>query len=112
MRDLPLGLLRTFVATVDTGAMAKAARLVSRTPSAVSLQMTRLGELVGHPLFRRRGRELLLTRAGELLNPHAREILNASERAVAALTGERLEGPVRFGTVQDLADRVLPRVLA
>jgi DNA-binding transcriptional LysR family regulator len=112
MRDLPLDLLRTFVATVDGGSMAKAARKVARTPSAVSLQMSRLGELVGQPLFRRRGRAQALTRAGEMLVPHAREILNASERALAALSDERLEGPVRFGTVQDLADIVLPRALA
>jgi DNA-binding transcriptional LysR family regulator len=112
MRDLPLELLRTFVATVETGSMASAARVVARTPSAVSLQMSKLGELVGHPLFRREGRTQSLTRAGELLVPHAREILNASERAMAALADERLEGPVRFGTVQDLADKVLPRALA
>jgi DNA-binding transcriptional LysR family regulator len=112
MHDLPLELLRTFVATVETGSMAGAARVVARTPSAVSLQMSKLGELVGHPLFRREGRTQALTRAGELLVPHAREILNASERAMAALAGERLEGPVRFGTVQDLADKVLPRALA
>src|SRR5256714_13055004 len=112
MKALPLELLRTFVAIVDTGSMASAARVVSRTPSAVSLQMCRLGELVGQPLFRRKGRAQALTRAGELLVPHAREILGASERALAALSEERLQGPVRFGTVQDLADRVLPRVLA
>jgi len=112
MRDLPLDLLRTFIATVDGGSMAKAARSVARTPSAVSLQMTRLGELIGQPLFRRRGRAQVLSRAGELLVPHAREILNASERALLALSNERLEGPVRFGTVQDLADMVLPRALA
>jgi DNA-binding transcriptional LysR family regulator len=112
MQDLPLELLRTFVATVDGGSMARAARAVARTPSAVSLQMTKLGEIIGHPLFRRQGRTLVLTRAGELLLPHAREILLASQRALAALTDERLEGPVRFGTVQDLADIVLPRALA
>ena len=112
MQDLPLELLRTLVTIVDTGSMAKAAKVVARTPSAVSLQMSRLGELVGQPLFRRQGRAQVLTRAGELLVPHAREILNASERALAALSDERLEGPVRFGTVQDLADAVLPRALA
>ena len=40
------------------------------------------------------------------------EILQANNRAVAELTASRLEGPVRFGTVQDLADTVLPRALA
>lgn len=112
MKDLPLELLRTFVATVDSGSMAKAAALVGRTPSAVSLQMSRLGELIGQSVFQRRGRAQVLTRAGEMLVPHARDILGASERALAALREERLQGPVRFGTVQDLADRVLPRALA
>ncbi len=112
MKDLPVELLRTFVATVDTGSMAKAARVVDRTPSAVSLQVSKLCELVGRPLFERKGRTLVLSRAGDTLLRHAREILDASERAVSALADERLEGPVRFGTVQDLADAVLPRALA
>jgi DNA-binding transcriptional LysR family regulator len=111
-RNLPIDLLRTLVATVDAGSMTKAARAVERTPSAVSLQMTKLGGLVGHPLFRHERRELKLTPAGETLLAHAREILAANDRATAALGSARLEGPVRFGTVQDLADAVLPRALA
>jgi DNA-binding transcriptional LysR family regulator len=111
-RNLPIDLLRTLVATVDAGSMTKAARAVERTPSAVSFQMTKLGGLVGHPLFRQERRELKLTPAGETLLAHAREILLANDRATAALDGARLEGPVRFGTVQDLADAVLPRALA
>ncbi len=112
MNDLPVDLLRTFVATVDRGSMAKAARLVQRTPSAVSLQMSKLGELVGHPLFQRHGRSQVLTRAGETLLGCAREILEASERAMAAMSKDRIEGPVRFGAVQDLADTLLPHALA
>jgi DNA-binding transcriptional LysR family regulator len=112
MTYFPVDLLRTFVATADCGSMAKSARIVGLTPSAVSLQMTKLASLVGHPLFQKRARVLVLTAAGEALIGHAREVLKASERAVAAMGGERLEGPVRFGTVQDLADTLLPRALA
>jgi DNA-binding transcriptional LysR family regulator len=112
MKDFPIELLRTLVATVDSGSMSKAAPIVERTPSAVSLQMAKLSELVGRPLFERRGRSQRLTRAGETLVRHARGLLDASERAVAALSEEQLEGPVRFGTVQDLADVVLPAALA
>src|SRR4051794_6839137 len=92
--------------------MAKAARATGLSPSAVSLQMTRLSQLVGRPLFRKSGHDLLLTLAGERLLAHARQVLDASERAVLAMSAERLEGPVRFGTVQDLADTLLPRALA
>jgi len=112
MKHFPIELLQTFIATVETGSMAKAARIVGRTPSAVSLQMAKLSELVGHPLLRRAGREQSLTGAGEALVAHAREVIETSERAFAAMRSERLEGPVRFGAVQDLADALLPRALA
>jgi DNA-binding transcriptional LysR family regulator len=81
MNDLPIDLLRSFVATVDRGSMAQAAPSVQRTPSAVSLQMSKLSELVGQPLFQRHGRSQVLTHAGETLLGCAREILAASERA-------------------------------
>jgi DNA-binding transcriptional LysR family regulator len=112
MKHFPVELLQTFLATVETGSMAKAARIVGRTPSAVSLQMAKLSSLVGHPLFRRRGHLQELTGAAEALVAHAREVIQVSERAFAAMRSERLEGPVRFGTVQDLADTLLPRALA
>ncbi len=112
MKHFPIELLQTFIATVETGSMAKAAQVVGRTPSAVSLQMTKLSSLVGQPLFRRRGREHALTGAAEALVAHARDVIQTSERAYAAMRSERLEGPVRFGTVQDLADSLLPRALA
>ncbi len=112
MQDLPIELLRTFVAVADTGTMAKSARLVNRTPSAVSLQMTKLARLVGQQVLRREGAIQCLTAAGETLLHHAREILDAEERAVAAMSDEAAQGPVRFGAVQDLADTVLPSALS
>lgn len=112
MRDLPIELLRTFVAVVECGTMAKAARVVSRTPSAVSLQMSRLTATVGRPLFRLEGRTQALTAAGETVLRCAREILAINDRALADLSDESMQGPVRFGTVQDLADTLLPSALA
>jgi DNA-binding transcriptional LysR family regulator len=112
MQDIPIELLRTFVAVADTGTMVRGARLVDRTPSAVSLQMTKLARLVGQPVLRQEGRVQCLTAAGETLLYHAREILAAGDRAAAAMSDEAAEGPVRFGTVQDLADTVLPSALA
>jgi len=111
MRDLPVELLRTFVAVAETGTMAKAAGVVSRSPSAVSLQMTRLANIVAQPLFRHGGRAQGLTHAGETLLGYAREIIGASERALAAMSKDTVQ-LVRFGTVEDLADTVLPSALA
>lgn len=112
MRDLPIELLRTFVAVADSGTMVRAAGLVNRSPSAVSLQMSKLASIVAQQLFRHGGRAQGLTPAGETLLSHAREILTASERALAAMSNDAVQGPVRFGTVQDLADTVLPSALA
>ncbi len=112
MRELPIDLLRTFVAVSECGTMVKAARVVARTPSAVSLQMSRLARRVGRPLLVHGGRTLALTPAGETVLRCAREILSANDRALAELADESMSGPVRFGTVQDLADTLLPGALA
>src|SRR5690349_5764294 len=112
MRDLPLDLLRTFVAVADTGTMARAARVVERTPSAVSLQMSRLADIVGKPLLTGTGRGQRLTGAGEMLLRHARDILAAADRALSDLADGAMHGPVRFGIVQDVADTLLPGALA
>ena len=48
--------LRTFIAIVETGSFTKAAEVVHKTQSAVSMQMKRLEDLLGRPLFTRDGR--------------------------------------------------------
>ena len=53
--------LKTFVAIADTGSFTRAAEIVFKTQSAVSMQMKRLEERVGRPLFGRDGRHAKLT---------------------------------------------------
>ena len=109
--NLPTELLRNFAAIVDTGSMLRATERVFVTQSALSLQMKRLEDLVQTPLFRREGRRLVLTRAGENLLGHAREILDANDRAVRALSGDTLAGPIRIGLVEDFTEGLLGDVL-
>src|ERR1700744_5855660 len=109
--NLPTELLRSFTAIVDTGSMLRATERVFVTQSALSLQMKRLEDLVQTPLFRREGRRLVLTRAGENLLGHAREILDANDRAVRALSGDTLAGPIRIGLVEDFTEGLLGDVL-
>ena len=61
---LDIDLLRSLVAFADNGSFTKAADVVGRTQSAVSMQMKRLEEMVGKPLFARQGRDLALTHDG------------------------------------------------
>jgi DNA-binding transcriptional LysR family regulator len=110
--NLPTDLLRSFAAIVDAGSMLRATERVYVTQSALSLQMKRLEDLVQTPLFQREGRRLGLTPAGQSLLGHAREILNANDRAVLAMNGDVLAGPVRIGFVQDFAETLLSGVLA
>ena len=53
---LDLDQLQTFVAIADIGSFTRAAEEVHRTQSAVSMQMRRLEERIGKPLFAKDGR--------------------------------------------------------
>src|ERR1700712_3288850 len=57
-RNVPIDLLRSFVTIVDAGSMAQATETIFLTPSALSLQMKRLEDLLGQRVFRRQGRSL------------------------------------------------------
>lgn len=104
-------LLRTFLAFVDSGSLARAAEIVGRSPSAVTSQMQRLEETVGEPLLAPSGRGRALTPAGEDLVIHARRILDANREAWLSLKGARADGRVSLGTTQDFADSTLPDLL-
>ena len=105
-------LLRTLVAFADTGSFTRAARLVDRTQSAVSMQMKRLEELVGRPLFEREGRQLTLSHDGQQLIGYARRILTLHDEALSRFTSPALSGTVRVGTPDDYAASVLPLILS
>lgn len=110
--NLDVDLLKTFLAIADTGNFTRAAEEVHKTQSAVSMQMKRLEELVGRPLFTRDGRQSRFTADGERLIEYARRIVNLNDEAVAAFTKPELTGTLRFGTPDDYADRFLPEILA
>ncbi|RWG86285.1 MAG: LysR family transcriptional regulator [Mesorhizobium sp.] len=111
METLDPDLLKTFLAFVDGGSLAKAASAVGRSPSAVTAQMQRLEEVVGESLLAVQGRGRGLTPAGEDLVGHARRILAAHTEAWLALKGARAGGRIAIGTTQDFADRGLPDLL-
>lgn len=101
MRSLDPDLLRTFVAFADSGTLARAAEIVGRTPSAVSLQMQRLQEAVGLPLIEAKGRARILTEHGERLLGHARRIIAANEDAIRSINGLRTTGTLALGMNED-----------
>ena len=109
---LETDLLRTFVTISETGSFTAAARRVLRTPSAVSMQMKRLEEQLGRPLFMRQGRSVVLTPDGEALLSYGRQMLRLNEEAVSRFLVPPLEGRVRFGAPDDFGTRFLPNILS
>jgi DNA-binding transcriptional LysR family regulator len=104
--------LRTFITIVDTGSFTKAAEIVHKTQSAVSMQMKRLEERLGRPVFARDGRASKLTEDGERLLDYARRIVKLNVEALAAFDDAEMTGRVRLGLPDDYADRYLPEIMA
>lgn len=111
-RNIDMDLLRSFVTIVELGSFTRAAERLYRTQSAISLQVKRLEELAGQPLFQRGGRGVTTTQAGEMMLGHARRILQANDELVSRLTEPEVEGVIRLGTPEDFATTHLSNVLA
>lgn len=110
---LPLetDLLRTFLAAAESGNLTRAASLVNRTQSAVSMQIKRLEESIGSPLFLRGARGVELTAKGEQLLGYARRIVALVDETAASLTAPPLEGKVRIGIPEEYGYAMLTRAL-
>jgi DNA-binding transcriptional LysR family regulator len=112
MPHLDVDQLKTFLAIADSGSFTRASEEVHKTQSAVSMQMKRLEEQLGRPLFSKDGRGTKFTRDGERLIDYARRIVALSDEAVSAFTKPDITGTVRFGTPDDYAEFFLPVILA
>ncbi|MBL8266893.1 LysR substrate-binding domain-containing protein [Steroidobacter sp.] len=110
--NLDIDLLRTLVAFADAGSFKGAAQLVLRSQPAVSMQMRRLEELVGHPLFTKRGRDMVFTDKGEQLAQQARQILALHDKVVSTWRGGDAGGRVVLGLPDDYAALLLPDIFA
>lgn len=104
--------LRTLVAIAETGSFTRAAEIVHKTQSAVSMQIRKLEERLGRDIFVKEGRIAKLTADGERLLDYAYRILRLNDEAVATFRQERLTGSVKLGVPDDYAERYLPQILA
>lgn len=108
--SLKLEFLSTLDAILRHGSFAGAAEEVGLTASAVSLQVKRLEEYLGQPLFDRSGRTAKPTALARELCDDVRSALAAVE---AARTRQTLavSGRVVLGTVRSLQSTMIPHVL-
>ena len=112
MIPLDSDLMRAFLAVADTGSVTAAGDRIGRTQSAVSMQIRRLEESLGQPLFLRLPRGVELTPRGLQLLPYARRVTQLLDEAATALREKPLIGPVRIGIPDEYAETILPRALA
>lgn len=113
MSRLPLHTLPTFRVIAQLQNLRAAAEQLHLTHSAVSHQLKALETQLGHTLFERRGRRLVLNAAGQALLESVEQALQQLDRGVAAaanaagLTPESL----RLSVLPSFAQRwLLPRM--
>lgn len=104
--------LKTFLAVAETCNFSRAAKQIGRTQSAISLQIQRLEEIVGKPLFQRSNRKVELTAEGIVFLPYAKRMIHLSHELRSLFEEHEIEGEIRFGAPEDFATFYLPRVLA
>ncbi|CAM4390652.1 LysR family transcriptional regulator [Pseudoalteromonas ostreae] len=109
---MDLDALRTFYAFVETGSFTRAAQQVCRTQSAVSMQMKKLEQELGNPLFLKQGRQLVLSSSGVHLASYAKQLLALHDEAYKQLKTGGGKTRVRLACPDDYADEVLPKVVA
>jgi DNA-binding transcriptional LysR family regulator len=104
--------LRAFVAVAEAGNFTRAAERLHLTQPTVSMQVRRLEENIGRPLFERNAQFVRLTADGEAMLGYARELLEVLGRARRQFAQPQLEGSVRFGMVEEFGITALPFLLA
>lgn len=109
---LDTDLLRTFVTIAETGSFSRTSEHLFRTPSAISMQMKKLEDVLGRKFFERSGRGVALTADGGDLLDYAKRILKLGEEAVSHFTAPELAGKVRIGTPDDFAPHLLPEAFS
>ncbi len=108
---LELDIMKTFVAIAETGNFTTAAEAVFRTPSAVSMQIKKLEDMLRVSLFRRDARSVTLTHHGEILLSYAKRMIALNNEAVSRFIMPEMSGIVRLGAPDDIGELMLPGIL-
>jgi DNA-binding transcriptional LysR family regulator len=92
--------LFAFVVFAEHLNFTSAARQLHVSQPALHVQIKKLGEAVGRPLYRRDGKTLSLTPEGKQLASFGREVLARGTAVLEQLRGEPLSGPVVLASGQ------------
>lgn len=104
--------LNTFVAVVDHGSMAAAARVLNITPAAVAQQIRTLEREIGASLIARAGRTVSVTEPGSRILQRARDLLRDVADLGAVANDDATAGELRLGAGTNALTGMLPDILA
>ena len=105
MAELNYRHLRYFWAIAQARSLTRAAEQLHVSPSALSVQLRKLEDRLGHALFAREGRRLVLTEAGRIALEHAQAIFKTGDELLSTLGGRRVgdRHVLRVGAVATLS---------
>ncbi|MFO1037819.1 MAG: LysR family transcriptional regulator [Geminicoccaceae bacterium] len=104
MSELNYNHLRYFWAVARDGNLTRTAARLNLSQSALSVQIRKLEERLGHALFERRGRQLQLTEAGRIALDHAEAIFATGEELIGTLRESgRTRQALRIGALATLS---------
>lgn len=104
MSDFNYHHLRYFWAVAHDGNLTRTAERLNLSQSALSVQIKQLEAHLGHALFERRGRQLILTEAGRIALDHADIIFAAGRELIGTLHEQgRSRQAIRIGALATLS---------
>lgn len=83
--------LRYFWAIAHEGSLTRAAERLNLSQSALSVQLGKLELQLGHPLFEREGKRLILTEAGRIALDYADTVFQAGDELVSTMRGRPID---------------------
>jgi len=96
--------LRYFWAVAHDGNLTRTAERLNLSQSAISVQIKQLETHLGHLLFERRGRKLILTEAGRIALDHADAIFATGQELIGTLQDKgRSRQAIRIGALATLS---------
>jgi DNA-binding transcriptional LysR family regulator len=111
MRALPVDVVRALIAIVDCRGFTRAAEQLGRTQPTISLQIRRLEELIGAPVFDNTAR-LTLSPHGRTVLEYGRKLLAAHDDLGEALKRQENAAPaVRLGMPNEFAAVLAPLLM-
>ncbi|MGA1805416.1 LysR family transcriptional regulator [Rhizobium sp. HT1-10] len=104
--------LEIFLAVVAENSVTRAAKLIGRVPSNVTIRIQQLEADLGVVLFSREGKKMTLTKEGRTFLSYANRLTLLAREARLAVKPSGPAGSLRVGTMESTAASRLPAVLS